>query len=133
MTLKIRILRCSRWLFIILVSLTVTLFSEKMLISTRCIHGFMSKSIKKSVTVSSTAVPKREQRLSSHFSKSTILQTQHFSKFCLTYMQLCNCKVDRKSEVITHVTHASDTFQYLACPWLWIYMLQVTMLLEYQA
>ena len=38
-------------LFIILVCLTVTLFNGKMLISTRCIH-FMSKSIKKSWTVS---------------------------------------------------------------------------------
>ena len=36
MTLKIRILRCSRRLSIILVNLTVTLFSEKMLTSTRC-------------------------------------------------------------------------------------------------
>ena len=35
-------------LFIILVSLTVTLFSEKMFISTRCIRGFTSNSIKKS-------------------------------------------------------------------------------------
>ena len=48
MTLKIRILRCSRRLFIILVSLTVTLFSGKMLIYTRCILGFMSNLIKKS-------------------------------------------------------------------------------------
>ena len=48
MTLKIRILRCSRRLFIILVSLTVTLFSEKMLIYARCIRGFMSNSIIKS-------------------------------------------------------------------------------------
>ena len=37
-------------LFIILVSLTMTRFSEKMLISTRCIHGFMSNLIKKSWT-----------------------------------------------------------------------------------
>ena len=37
MSSKIRILRCLRRLFIILVSLTVTLFSEKMLISTKCI------------------------------------------------------------------------------------------------
>ena len=37
-------------LFIILVSLTMTTFSEKMLISTRCIHGFMSNLIKKSWT-----------------------------------------------------------------------------------
>ena len=48
MTLKIRFLRCSRRLFIILVSLTVTLFSEKMLIYARCIRGFMSNSIIKS-------------------------------------------------------------------------------------
>ena len=54
MTLKVRILRCSRRLFIILVSLTMTWFSEKMLISTRCIHGFMSNLIKKSWTDSST-------------------------------------------------------------------------------
>ena len=50
MTLKVRILRCLRRLFIILVSLTMTWFSEKMLISTRCIHGFMSNLIKKSWT-----------------------------------------------------------------------------------
>ena len=50
MTLKVRILRCSRRLFIILVSLTMTWFSEKMFISTRCIHGFMSNLIKKSWT-----------------------------------------------------------------------------------
>ena len=35
-------------LFIILVDLTMTRFSEKMLISNRCIHGFMSNLIKKS-------------------------------------------------------------------------------------
>ena len=35
-------------LFIILVSLTMTRFSEKILISTRCIHGVMSNLIKKS-------------------------------------------------------------------------------------
>ena len=37
-------------LFIILVGLMVTLSCEKMLISTRCIHGFMSNLIKKSWT-----------------------------------------------------------------------------------
>ena len=36
-------------LFIILVSLTMSRFSEKMLISTRCIHDFMSNLIKKSI------------------------------------------------------------------------------------
>ena len=53
MTLKIRILRFLRKLLIILVSLIVKLISEIMLISTRCIHGFMSNLIKKSWTVSS--------------------------------------------------------------------------------
>ena len=48
MTLKVQILRCLRRLFIILVSLTMTRFSEKMLISTRYIHSFMSNLIKKS-------------------------------------------------------------------------------------
>ena len=47
MTLKIRILKCSRRLLIILVSMTVTLFSEKMLISARLICNFMSNLIKK--------------------------------------------------------------------------------------
>ena len=37
-------------LFIILVSLTMTRFREKMLISTKCMHGFMSNLIKKSWT-----------------------------------------------------------------------------------
>ena len=40
-------------LFIILVGLTMTRFSEKMLICNRCIHGFMSNLIKKSWTDSS--------------------------------------------------------------------------------
>ena len=39
-------------LFIILVSLTMTLFSEKILISNRCIRGLMSNLFKKSWTVS---------------------------------------------------------------------------------
>ena len=53
MTLEVRILRCLRRLFIILVSLTMTLFSEKMLISHICIRGLMPNLIKKSWTVSS--------------------------------------------------------------------------------
>ena len=39
--------KCQSALFIILVGLTVTLFSENMLISTTCIRGFMSNWIKK--------------------------------------------------------------------------------------
>ena len=54
MTLKLRILRSLTRLFIILVSLTRSLFIEKMLISNRCISGLMSNLIKKSWTVSST-------------------------------------------------------------------------------
>ena len=42
-------------LFIILISLTMTRFSEKMLLSTRYIHGFMSNLIKKSLTDSKHA------------------------------------------------------------------------------
>ena len=52
MALKIKILRSLTRLFIILVSLTRTLFSEKVLISHRCISGLMSNLIKKSWTVS---------------------------------------------------------------------------------
>ena len=52
MTLKLRILRSLTRLFITLVSLTRSLFSEKMLISNRCIIGLMSNLIKKSWTVS---------------------------------------------------------------------------------
>ena len=55
MTLKIRILRCSRRSFILLVSVTLTLFSEKMLISYSCIHGFMPNLHKKSWMVSNIA------------------------------------------------------------------------------
>ena len=55
MTLEIRTLGCLRRLFIILLSLTVTLFSEKMLISTRCTSGFMLNLHKKSWMVSNCA------------------------------------------------------------------------------
>ena len=52
MTLKLRILRSLTRFFIILVRLTRSLFSEKMLVSNRCISGSMSNLIKKSWTVS---------------------------------------------------------------------------------
>ena len=57
MTSKLRILRSLTRLFIISVSLTGSLFSEKILISNRCISGLMSNLIKKSWTVSSPHVP----------------------------------------------------------------------------
>ena len=43
-TLKVRILQSLRWLFIILVGLTMTSFSEKMFISNRCLRGLMPNS-----------------------------------------------------------------------------------------
>ena len=57
MTLKVRILQSLTRLFIILVFLMMSLFSEKMLIFDRCISGLMSNSIKKSWTVSSVRSP----------------------------------------------------------------------------
>ena len=51
-TLKNRILRCSSRLIIISIGLTVTLFSEKMLIYTRCICGFIPNLNKKYFSVS---------------------------------------------------------------------------------
>ena len=56
MTLKVQILQTLRRLFIILVSMTMTLFSEKVLISNKCIGGLMSNLIKKSWTDSSCEV-----------------------------------------------------------------------------
>ena len=48
-----RLFRCSRNMFIILISLTLTLFSEKILFPLyRCIHGFEANLNKKSATVS---------------------------------------------------------------------------------
>ena len=52
MTLKPRILRSLTRLFIILVSLMRSLFTEKMLISNKCISDLMANLIKKSWTVS---------------------------------------------------------------------------------
>ena len=52
MTLKAQILQSLQRLFIILVSLTMSLFSEKMFIFNRCISVLMSNLIKKSWTVS---------------------------------------------------------------------------------
>ena len=56
MTLKVGILPSLRRLFIILVGLTMTSFSEKMLISNICIRGLMPNLIKKSWTVSRDAI-----------------------------------------------------------------------------
>ena len=63
MILKLRILKSLTRLFIILVSLTRSLFSEKMLISNRCISGLMSNMIKKSWRVSNIPVSMKESGL----------------------------------------------------------------------
>ena len=52
MTLNVQILQTLRRLFIISVGLTMTWFSEKMLIFNMCRHGLMPNLIKKSWTVS---------------------------------------------------------------------------------
>ena len=52
MTLKVRILQSLTRLFIILVSLMMSLFSEKMPIFNRCVSGSMSNLIEKSWKVS---------------------------------------------------------------------------------
>ena len=54
--MPIRILQSLMRLSIILVDLTMTLFSEKMLISNICIRGLMPNLIKKSWTVSRDAI-----------------------------------------------------------------------------
>ena len=61
MTLKLRNLRSLTRLLIILLSLTMSLFSEKIFIFNRCISGLMSNLIKKSWMVSNTqhAMPAR--------------------------------------------------------------------------
>ena len=55
MTLKLRLLRSLTRMLMILVSLTSSLFTEKMLISNRYISGLMPNLIKKSWTVSTKA------------------------------------------------------------------------------
>ena len=64
MTLKIRILRCLRRLFIILVSLLLMSFSAKMLISTRYMntYGFMPDLFKKYWTVSKLQLCRSRQK-----------------------------------------------------------------------
>ena len=70
MTLKLRMLRSLTRLFIILVSLTRSLFCEKMLISNRCFSGLMPNLIKKSWTVSSRGRgKKRDTKFVTHILK----------------------------------------------------------------
>ena len=63
MTLKLRILKSLTRLFMILVSLARSLFSEKMLISNRCISGLMSNLIEKSWTDSSQKLRKKQRSI----------------------------------------------------------------------
>ena len=76
MTLKLRILRSLTRLFIILVSLTRSLFCEKMLISNRCISGLMPKLIKKSWMVSTL------ESLCCEPSRSIINKTREYVQVC---------------------------------------------------
>ena len=73
MTLKIGILISLRRLFIILVSLTMTLFSEEMLISTRCIRGLMPNLNKKSLMVSNSHVLTSTVGVKVTFGKSALM------------------------------------------------------------
>ena len=90
MTLKVRLLRCSRRLFIILASLRMTWFSEKMLISSWCIHGFMSNLIKKSWTDSSACVISHGCRLTLQTFQSK--EKQEWWKVSSTYFWLFVCQ-----------------------------------------
>ena len=73
MTLKVRILQSLRRLFIILVGLMMTLFSEKMLISNVCISGLMPNLIKKSWTVSTPHSPKTRTTTIKMWNPETII------------------------------------------------------------
>ena len=60
MSLKVRILQSLTRLIIFLVSLRISLFSEKTLIFNRCISGLMSNLFKKSWTVSITGATRKK-------------------------------------------------------------------------
>ena len=86
MTMKVRILKCLRRLFIILLSLTMTWFSETTLFSTKCTHGFMSNLIKKSWTDSTFFVGKLEMPL---FSKTKHNSSTDCNSLVNTIYQIC--------------------------------------------
>ena len=81
MTLKLRILRSLTRLFIILLSLTRSLLSGKMLISNRCISGLMSNLIKKSWTVSRQEHMKEKARGLSTFCATLEYKVLPITKF----------------------------------------------------
>ena len=66
MTLKVQILQTLRWLFIILVGLTMTRFSEKMLIFNIRRRGLMPNWIKKSWMVSKAGLKFNMQKKQVH-------------------------------------------------------------------
>ena len=84
---KPKTLRCSRRLFIILVSLTVTLFREKILISNRCRGGFMSNSNKQSLTVSTNHLP---PKVGNKSGKNLWHLSQRYSFFLYNKTFLCH-------------------------------------------
>ena len=111
MALKLRILRSLTRLFIILVSLTRLLFSEKLLISNRCISGLMSDLIKKSWTVlllSLNYFLALGLSVSSLFGQNSSVQ----------YMLLC--PNDPISSQILFIKENSQVFFYYVTCQLWI-------------
>ena len=83
MTLKVQILQTLRRLFIILVGLTMTWFSEKMLIFNICRRGLMPNLIKKSWTVSSLHTYIRKYMKPENWSRK---QCAPFTRYNLVFL-----------------------------------------------
>ena len=105
MTLKLRILRSLTRLFIILVSLTRSLFSEKLLISNRCISGLMSNLIKKSWTVSNISATY------SQFGIHMTLQDGYLefrSGNSWKFTVICFLQLEKKRSIIRNMDYRND-------------------------
>ena len=130
MTLKLRILRSLTRLFIMLVSLTWSLFCEKMLIFNRCICGLMSNLIKKSWTVSNLHPknlkidrnnPRFNTSLQSHF---IVAARKQSVLYCLGYITLTSMQVigtlwrtkkQKKTHFSRHLYFSSFLLKHKKC------------------
>ena len=116
MTLKVRILQSLTRLFIILVSLMMSLFSEKMLIFNRCISGSMSNLIEKSWKVSIYQAFLSAKRSSSRWTKVWIsallftlisLAAQNAALLLEHDFWVCNCASFSSEIIVVHSSYRS--------------------------
>ena len=120
--MKVKFFRCSRRLFIILASQKMTWFSEKMLISTRCISGFMPNLHKKILKLSTHYIPWSQIIVDLCHCITTCTSTCHWSPVFQIFIGLCHSIILASTCISACHWPSGQLYLLLWWRWSWIVM-----------